>query len=91
MEHNNGLKSCPHCGGPAWINPYYDCRERGYLVFVECEICGARGMAYLLLDDDPGEVDLNDPPYSCAAEAWNMRAKNKIMAARNMAKMQDPF
>ena len=68
MEHNNGLKSCPHCGGAAWLNASYDCMSRGYLVFVECDICGTRGKPYLALGD-PGDVDLNAHPYMDAAQA----------------------
>ena len=90
MKHNNGLKSCPFCGGEAWLYSYYDCELQAYVVVVECGVCGARGKEYCAIGEREG-INLNAHPYKDAVEAWNRRAKNKAMAVRNMMRVLDPL
>ena len=70
------LKSCPHCGGIAYLTANYNSRYRRYFVVVKCDICGAQGKAYTSTDE-PAAADWNNEACIDAAHAWNMRHEPK--------------
>ena len=66
------IKTCPHCGGSAVlaVNP----SKCGYFIFVQCEICGARGKT-CRDSKDPELYDFDTTGCDKAIKAWNMRVK----------------
>lgn len=72
---SDSIKSCPHCGGAAWLNSNYSYKCRTYFVFVKCDICGAQGKAYNS-KEEPAAADWDNQPCKDAIAAWNMRTPN---------------
>ena len=70
------IKPCPHCGGDATLYYTYSGKQRKYLVFVKCEICGSQGK--LFADTNcPEDINWSDPACDSAIKAWNMRTTDK--------------
>lgn len=69
------LKSCPHCGGAAYLEQNYSYKARSYFVFVKCSICGAQGKVYNT-EEEPA-AEWNNSACNAAAAAWNMRIKEQ--------------
>lgn len=67
------IKTCPHCGGTAYLNSTYSFKIRKYFVVVRCDICGAQGKAYAS-DNSPEEDNWDSVACNDAINAWNMRA-----------------
>lgn len=66
------IKTCPHCGGNAYLNQNYSYKARSYFVFVKCDICGAQGKIYNSREE-PAAADWNNTACNDAVSAWNMR------------------
>ena len=66
------IKSCPHCGGAAYLNQTYSGYMRKYFAFVKCSFCGAQGKAYRS-KEEPAENDWATDSCFDAIEAWNKR------------------
>lgn len=66
------IRECPHCGGSATLYYNYSGRQRKYMVFVKCEICGAQGKIFVDAND-PDEYGWRTAACDSAVKAWNMR------------------
>ena len=71
---NDKIKRCPFCGGQADLysdlGDPYDGRR---IVFIKCELCGARGKAFPVADDPCETGDWDTVRCHDAVEAWNLR------------------
>ena len=68
------IKHCPFCGGKADLWSHW--WKRGYLTYVECEICSAQSKTFLL----GKELDENWYESTSSKKAiafWNRRVKEK--------------
>lgn len=66
------IKTCPHCGGAAWLNQRYSEKHNKYIAFVKCEVCGAQGRV-IGCYEEPAAANWNNSACMEAARAWNMR------------------
>lgn len=66
------IKTCPDCGGTAFLNSNYSYKTRGYFVFVKCEVCGAHGKV-TTCPTDPAADEWNNDACNRSVEAWNLR------------------
>ena len=71
---DNDVRECPHCGGHSTLKANYSKRSRssGWFIFVQRDVCGARGKTYFC-EEDPEDVEWNNTACCGAVEAWNMR------------------
>ena len=76
MNETLKIKPCPHCGGDATLYCNYSGKQRKYLVFVKCEICGAQGKVFSD-SQHPEETNWNNAACDSAIKAWNMRTTDK--------------
>ena len=67
------LKSCPHCGGAAYLEQNYSYKARSYFVFVKCSICGAQGKIFNSEQEPAAAEWQTGLAMNAAAAAWNMR------------------
>lgn len=68
----DNMKSCPHCGGAAYLEQNYSSKWRSCFVYVKCSICGAQGK-FFTSEEEPAAADWTNSACNAAAAAWNMR------------------
>ena len=70
------LKKCPFCGGEAsveWKTGYKWVNGTNKFIFVRCGVCRAQTKTFSYYSDDEEYIDHDDPAYSRAVDAWNLR------------------
>ena len=75
-EHEDFIKTCPHCGGRANLIQNYSRKAGSYFVYVKCDICGAQGKIYNSAEE-PAAAGWIIKPCKDAITAWNMRTNTQ--------------
>ena len=69
------LRPCPFCGGKPHL--MWNRSNDTYYIRVWCPICDSKGKSYKS-DTNPTSKEFNTPECRMAADAWNLRAYDKI-------------
>lgn len=72
MDNNTKIKTCPHCGGQAFLNMNFSHKWNCWYVAVRCDSCGAQGRSYRT-DKDPTNAPEESLSCKNAIRGWNMR------------------
>lgn len=70
------IKSCPHCGGKAYLNQNSNRKGTKLYLLVKCCICGSQGKVFTCGDKpaDPTEQwEEKEVATEDAISAWNLR------------------
>ena len=67
------ILDCPFCGTDD-VSVWYKNVRFGRIVFVECDLCGAKSKAFMYYSKKE-EFDWNDTGVKKAIDAWNRRKK----------------
>lgn len=85
------LRTCPFCGGEAYLTANYSPKIKRYFIFAKCEDCGATGAAKCS-KESPEVRDWETPACGRAIDAWNARTEDPMTydkAVKFLAK-EDP-
>ena len=67
------IRPCPFCGGDSFTAWVRQGSKYTRLVYLECDLCGARTRARVYYSTRDDMVDFDDPGTKACIEAWNRR------------------
>ena len=85
------IKRCPFCGRRAQLIQNYNKKLDAYFVYVECEVCGAKGKASSSKEDLEHANLEENKACNRAVSSWNNRVPINLLKILSNLHLREPI